>query len=166
MEKYIVVQSVKTLNLTKGQLLIIDEKGVPYLAGDYNTKFPFIDIRNTDYFQSFKEKFKVGTYVSYNDIVYVISNFNVKSKTYELSFVDSPKIAYSAIYESHLKETSIYYFVSSRGGVQRAVLGKDKTADRWREYTNNCFETKDAADKWIDSVLITKRNEEIKNNKK
>lgn len=94
--------------------------------------------------------------------MYVIKTFNVKSKTYELSFVDSPKIAYSAIYESHLKETSIYYFVSSRGGVQMAVLGKDKTADRWRAVTNNMFAEKNDAIRWRDN----KQDVFIKNIKK
>lgn len=153
-KKYIVKVSIKELFLNKGDILVVGADRIPYSVKNNGRKYPFIDIKNTIFFEPFTEKYKPGTCVKFDGVIYEIGTFDNASKTYSLFYLNSDKPCKFGVTENKLTVVEMYYFLSSRGIVQQAFIGKDKTADDWRRLTNNFHPSKESAQKAKEEILI------------
>lgn len=154
-KKYIVKVDIKELFLVKGSILFVGKNKIPYSAQNRERKYPFIDIKNTAFFEPFVERYKPGTYVKYKGRIYEVGTFNYSDKTYTLHNLNSTKAAEFGVTEKQIENeiVEIYYFISSRGIVQQAFIGKDKMADDWRRLTNNFYSTKEDAQKAKEEII-------------
>lgn len=155
MKKYIVKCDIEALFLKKGDILVINN-GIPCLERNIKQGFPFVDIHNVKFFEEYNDKFKIGEYVIYEKNLYIVNKINRVHKMYDLSFIGSNKIVVKNISETWLKKAEIYYFLSSKGVVQSAIIDKDEVADKWRKLTNNFFMNKEDAQKRKDELINKK----------
>lgn len=146
MKKYRLKNDIVELFLKRNDILVVEGK-ITYLEKCKERTFPFIDVKNTEYFEPVKELFDNGSYVSYKNIVYVVDSFDKRLNGYNLKPYNSKKITLKGISERFLAKVEVYYFLSSKGDVQYDIVGKNKEADIWRKYNNNFFLTKEEAQK-------------------
>lgn len=59
----------------------------------------------------------------------------------------------SHIYFDNATIIETYYFISSTGKIQKDVVGRDTSVERFRKATNNYFENKEEAQKKLDELL-------------
>lgn len=158
---YEVINSIKYLTFKVGDIIEITDKDEIYFDGGKltDTIASVIKANLDKNFKLVNFKFQVGDYVKIltdkNNILYQVAYINPKEIGLNEVFSKRSKIIHNTKYSlTTFKKVEIYYFYSSKGVIQMAIVGNDKSADEYRKTIGNYFSSSEEASKWI--LIATK----------
>lgn len=144
---YVANNYIQEFNIMRGARFYIKDDRVYRMNGE---KMPvYFTIGDNEYFTKTLYKFpcKIGDHIQYNIKGHPQTGIAVDiDELYITVRRDGTNGVCDKITHRQFKKcNNMYYFISSSGCIQKAVLGKNPIADKFRKETGNHFESHDKA---------------------
>lgn len=160
-----VLRDIPMLNMKSGDIIEFDSHTCEYIKVGRLTLgkdcLP-LNPNNKEWFRDVHiQEFELHQYVIYHhtyhnntkDAFCIVEEFCPVSGSYTLR-VANGNTEYHIVYPENMEAVDTYWFFNSKGQICLTYVGKDEEADKFREISNNCFVSKEAAQNYRNSIML------------
>lgn len=160
-----VLKDIPMLSLIEGDIIKFDSHTCEYIkvgSPAFGKDCLPLNPNNKEWFRDVHiQEFECHQYVIYHhtyhnntkNVFCFVEDFCPVSGSYTLRVAMGNK-EYYLVNPEDMEAVDTYWFFNSKGQICLTYVGKDKDADKFREISNNCFVSKEAAQNYRNSIML------------
>lgn len=162
MKKYKIIKKIPFTTIAVGSYIMVDSDNVvKHYGKEIPIDFPSIEKEYVEPFIPKAQLYKKDSFVVSiaftlrKEKVGRVISFDDESGTYRIEFLDGYT---SYLSEDKLRPLKHYWFIDSKGAIQKDYLYRDVKADEWRKKIGNFFTDINECDTYRLSLYDEKKN--------